>query len=44
MRTNTQGKVDHILSSRYIADHFEVLSSFSVMPNQAQPICQTIVL
>ena len=37
--TNIQRKLDHILFSGYIADHFEVLGSFSAKPDQIQPIC-----
>ena len=44
LKTNTQRKIDHILSYRYIADPFEVLSSFSAMPDEPQPICLMLFL
>ena len=41
--TNIQRKLDHIhghiLSSEYTADPFEVLLSFSFVPDQVQLIC-----
>ena len=37
-RTNRQRKLEYILLFGYIADHVEVLLSFSAIPDQVQPI------
>ena len=39
MRTNTKKNLDHILSSGYPTNYFEVLWEFSAVPDQAQRIC-----
>ena len=39
MGTNKQRSLDHILSSEYSTNHFEVLWAFSAVPDQAQRIC-----